>query len=260
VVDDGSTDGTARIVEEYAQHYPFIRLVQREDRGFRHLGAGVVAAFNFGRERLQHSDYRYIAKLDGDLSFGPRYVEIMLGEFERDPKLATVSGKVFRPEPHGLVEEFILDDHTAGQFKLYRREALDQLGGFSQSIAWDAIDVHRCRMLGWSARSFHHPDAQLIHHRLMGSSDRSVYKGRVRLGKANWFMGYHPLYAIAAGVFRMGERPWIVGGLIMIAAYFHAALRGEPQYPDPAFRRYLQGAQLARLRSLPAGWWRRLTS
>jgi poly-beta-1,6-N-acetyl-D-glucosamine synthase len=165
---------------------------------------------------------------------------------------------VFRPERGGLVEEFIRDDHTAGQFKLYRREAYEDIGGFVGVVGWDAIDVHRCRMRGWQARSFDHAEARLIHHRLMGSSDQGVFKGRVRLGKANWHMGYHPLYAIASGLFRMHERPRVLGGLIAIGAYFAAALRGEPRVADAEFRRHLRRWQLDQLRALPQQYWQRL--
>ena len=190
-VDDGSTDDTRKIIESYAANNPWIRIVTRENRGFRQLGSGVVAAFNYGRQNLRTKDYRYIAKLDGDMSFPPRYLEVMLGRLERDPKLAAVSGKVFRPENGGFVEEFMIDEMVAGQFKLYTREAFDDIGGFTQTILWDGIDIHRCRMKGYGTLSFHDPCARLIHHRLMGSSDSSVYKGRVRLGRGIWFMGYH---------------------------------------------------------------------
>jgi glycosyltransferase involved in cell wall biosynthesis len=250
IVDDGSTDETAAIVAEYAAAHPWIRLVKREDRGFRQLGSGVIAAFDFGREQLRTSDWQYISKLDGDMSFPARYAEVMIGTLEREPTLACVSGKVFRPEVDGLVEEFIVDEATAGQFKLYRREPFEQIGGFGQTILWDGIDWHRCRMHGWDTRSFHHPHAPLIHHRLMGSSDRNVYKGRVRLGRGIWFMGYDPMYAFASGVYRMRERPRVTGGLIIIAAYFWAALRREPQLPDPEFRRYLRRWQRKRLLAL----------
>ena len=97
-VDDGSTDATRSIIESYAARHSWIRVIGRENRGFRQLGSGVIAAFNFGREKLQCRDYDYIAKLDGDISFPPKYLEIMLARLESDPGLAAVSGKVFRPE------------------------------------------------------------------------------------------------------------------------------------------------------------------
>jgi len=250
-VDDGSTDDTRKIIESYAIDHSWIRVVSRENRGFRQLGSGVVAAFNFGRDQLLSRDYRYIAKLDGDMSFPPRYLEIMLTRLEEEPGLAAASGKVFRPENGGFVEEYMIDEMVAGQFKLYKRDAFDDIGGFTQTILWDGIDIHRCRLKGYTTQSFHHPEARLIHHRLMGSSDANVYKGRVRLGRGIWFMGYHPLYAIASGLFRMHEKPYVVGGLIIIASYFYAALRRDPKLDDPKFIRDLRKWQLAKLRSLP---------
>jgi len=247
IVDDGSTDRTAQIVDEYAARFPWIRRVLRQDRGFRQLGAGVIAAFDFGRKHIHNTDWQYIAKLDGDMSFGPRYLEIMVGALEQEPKLACVSGKVFRPEGEALVEEFIIDEATAGQFKLYKREPFLEMGGFPQTILWDGIDFHQCRMRGWDTRSFFHEDARLFHHRLMGSSDKNVYWGRVRLGKGIWFMGYHPLYALAVGVFRMHEKPRVIGGLIIFFAYCWAALKQEPRYPDEKFRAYLQKWQMERI-------------
>ena len=251
-VDDGSRDDTRAIIESYAAQHPWIRVISRDDRGFRQLGTGVIVAFDYGRERLANPDYRYIAKLDGDMSFSPRYLEVMIDKLESDPTLAAVSGKVFRPENGGYVEEFIIDEMVAGQFKLYKREAFERIGGFTQTILWDGIDIHRCRMKGYTTLSFHHPDARLIHHRLMGSSDSNVFKGRVRLGRGIWFMGYHPLYAIASGLFRMHEKPYVIGGLIIIGSYFWAAIRREPRFDDQGFVDELQRWQLQQLRQLPS--------
>ena len=146
-----------------------------------------------------------------------------------------------------LVEEYMIDEMVAGQFKLYKRDAFEKIGGFTQTILWDGIDIHRCRMNGFTTLSFHDPEARLIHHRLMGSSDTSVYKGRVRLGRGIWFMGYHPLYAIASGIFRMHERPYLIGGFIIIASYFFAAIRREPQFDDREFIRELRNWQMSKL-------------
>lgn len=259
-VDDGSSDDTRTIIESYASRHPWIRVVANSDRGFRQLGSGVIAAFNAGLARLEKKDYQYVAKLDGDMSFPPRYLELMLQRLESEPTLAAVSGKVFRPEKGRLVEEYIIDEMVAGQFKLYKRSAFEAIGGFSTSILWDGIDIHRCRMLGYETRSFDDPRARLVHHRLMGSSDTNVIKGRLRLGRGIWFMGYHPMYAIASGLFRTHERPYFIGGLTMIAGYLLAAVRREPRFDDPEFIRDLQRWQLNRLWGLPKMLFGRVTN
>jgi biofilm PGA synthesis N-glycosyltransferase PgaC len=248
LVDDGSKDSTPDIIREYAAKYPFIRLVERGDRGFRKLGGGVVAAFNFGMQHITHTEYRYIAKLDGDMSFGPLYLARMFAQFDADPKLAAVSGKVYRHEDGRYIEETHIEEQVAGQFKLYRREAFEDIGGFVEHLSWDGIDIHTAWMKGWTTQSFYDNHAWLWHHRIMGSSDKHIYEGRLRWGRGNWYMGYHPLYAIATGINRMREKPYIIGGLLMIYSYFLSALRGLPRYENPEFRSYLRRWQMQRLK------------
>lgn len=253
LVDDGSKDSTPDIIREYAQKYDFIRLIEHNDRGFRKLGGGVIAAFNYGKSRIQHTEWAYIAKLDGDMSFGPHYIERMLDKLAEDPKLACVSGKIFREENGAFIEESQIDEQVAGQFKLYRRTAFEAIGGFVEHLGWDGIDIHTCWMLGWKTLSFYDKSAWLWHHRIMGSSDKHIYKGRIRWGTGNWYMGYHPLYAIATGIYRMREKPYIIGGLLMIYGYFSSAINNMPRYENPEFRRYLQNWQLRRLKNLFTG-------
>ncbi len=250
IVDDGSTDNTAAIVQQYADKYPFIRLVTRPDRGFRKLGGGVIAAFKYGLTQIEAPSFDFIAKLDGDMSFGPKYLATMFESLSADTRLAAVSGKTFRPEDGGLVEESIIDEQVAGQFKLYRWSAYCEIGGFVEEVMWDGIDVHLARMKGWRTMSFDDPEARLIHHRLMGSSDKNVLRGRLRWGRGIYFMGYHPLYALASGIFRMREKPMIIGGLLIIAGYVKAALQRIPRYEYPGFRDYLQRWQLNKLRTM----------
>jgi biofilm PGA synthesis N-glycosyltransferase PgaC len=249
IVDDGSTDDTAAIVQRYADKHPFIHLVTIKDRGFRKLGGGVVAAFKFGLAQIKAPHHEYVAKLDGDMSFGPQYLEIMFKAFEANPKLAAVSGKVFRPENGSFIEEMMIDEHVAGQFKLYRWSAFCDIGGFVEEVLWDGIDVHTARMKGWHTESFDDPHARLIHHRLMGSSDKNVYRGRLRLGRGIYFMGYHPLYALASSLFRMREKPFLIGGILIMVGFIKAYFQKVPQYENPEFRTYLQNWQLNKLKA-----------
>ena len=246
VVDDGSTDATPQILADASARIPWLRVVKRADRGFRKVGGGVIDAFYDGLASVD-VDYDFVAKMDVDLEFSARYLEQILGHFARDPKLAAASGKVFRPEGSGLVEEFMIDEMVAGQFKLYRRDAFERIGGFVREVMWDGIDFHRARMEGYRTASLPDPELRITHLRLMGSSDRSVYRGRLRWGKGQWFMGSSFPYIAASGVFRMREKPYLIGGLLIIAGYLSAALRREPRYGDTAFRADLRRWQWSRL-------------
>jgi cellulose synthase/poly-beta-1,6-N-acetylglucosamine synthase-like glycosyltransferase len=252
VVDDGSRDRTPEILRAAQKEIPWLRVVRRDDRGFRKLGGGVIDAFYAGLESVD-VDYDFVAKMDVDLEFGPSYLKTILSHFARDPKLAAASGKVFRREGDQLVEEFMIDDMVAGQFKLYRRDAFEQIGGFVRELMWDGIDFHRARMFGWRTASLPDPELRLIHLRLMGSSDQNIWRGRLRWGRGQWFMGSSFPYICASGVFRMREEPRVIGGLLIIAGYLGAALRRQPRYGDRAFRRELRRWQWARLRALLRG-------
>jgi glycosyltransferase involved in cell wall biosynthesis len=246
VVDDGSSDSTPQILEAAQRRIPWLRVVRREDRGYRKLGGGVIDTFYAGVDTVDIS-YEFIAKMDVDLEFSPRYLEKILEYLQRDPDLAAASGKVFRREGSGLVEEFMIDEMVAGQFKLYRHEAFERIGGFVREVMWDGIDFHRARMAGYRTASLHDPELRIIHLRLMGSSDRSIYRGRLRWGRGQWFMGSSLPYVIASGVLRMRERPYLIGGLFIIGGYLGAALSRSPRFDDREFRRNLRRWQYRRL-------------
>ena len=85
MVDDGSRDRTPEILERATAEIPFLRVVRRPDRGFRKLGGGVIDAFYEGLASVD-IPYDFVAKMDVDLEFSPRYLERILEYFERDPQ------------------------------------------------------------------------------------------------------------------------------------------------------------------------------
>ena len=247
IVDDGSTDGTGAIAQRAAEQHPWIEVVHRADRGIRAVGPGVVEAFYDGYARLEGFDYDYICKMDGDVSFRQTYFERLLGLFEADPQLGSASGKCYCPHGGQLVEERIHDEMVMGGMKFYRRECFDQIGGLVREVMWDGIDFHRARMCGWRTMSVRDPELRVIHYRQMGSSQRSIIHGRLRWGFGQYFMGTHPLFILASGLYRMRERPFVIGGLCIILGYLSAWWRRAPRYEDPEFRRELHKWQLRRL-------------
>jgi glycosyltransferase involved in cell wall biosynthesis len=247
VVDDGSTDQTPRILEEYGARLPYLRVVRREDRGTRAVGPGVIEAFYAGLESVDLDDFEYLCKLDLDLELPPRYFQTLVERMEADPRLGTCSGKPYFPHPQtgALVSEACGDETSVGMTKFYRTECFRQIGGFVRQVMWDGIDNHRCRMLGWKARSWDEPAVRFVHLRPMGSSQQSLWTGRKRHGFGQYFMGTGPVYMLASALFRAARPPLVVGGLGMLAGYFGAMIRGAARYEDPQFRRFLRRYQRA---------------
>lgn len=245
IVDDGSTDRTPEILDEYARRFPYIHVVRRENRGHRSVGPGVIEAFYAGLDAVDAAQFDYLCKLDLDLDLPPRYFEILLDRMEGNPRLGTCSGKPYFVDPKTgrLRSERCGDEMSVGMTKLYRRKCFQEVGGFVREVMWDGIDCHRCRMLGWTACSWDDPELQFIHLRPMGSSQQTILTGRMRHGFGQHFMGTGLIYMSASALFRMSMRPWIVGGLAMWWGYFRSLLRRNRRYPDLEFRRFLRRYQ-----------------
>ena len=182
VVDDGSTDETPAILEEYARRLPYLRVVRRTDRGGRQVGPGVIEAFYAGLETVRLEDFDYVCKLDMDLDLPVRYFELLMQRMESDPRIGTTSGKPWflHPQSGVLVPEVCGDEMSVGMTKFYRVACFKEIGGFVRQVMWDGIDCHRARMLGWIAESFDHEPVRFVHLRPQGTSHKGVWTGRLR--------------------------------------------------------------------------------
>ncbi len=243
IVDDGSTDDTPGILKEYSSRHDWIRIVTRGDRGRRAVGPGVIEAFYAGYEAVNPDDYDYLCKLDLDLRLPPRYFENLMLRMADNPKVATCSGKAYIESSQGLVYERHGDDTSLGMTKFYRVNCFKAIGGFVREVMWDGIDCHRCRMHGWIACSWDEPDLRFIHLRPMGSSQQSIYTGRMRHGYGQYFMGTDFLYMAASALYRVNEKPYVLGSLAMLWGWVRSALQGKPRYEDAEFRRFLRRYQ-----------------
>ena len=247
IVDDGSKDETPAILAEYAKRVPWIRIVRREDRGKRAVGPGVIDAFYAGLDTVKLEEFEFLCKFDLDLDIPPRYFEILIDRMAKEPRLGTCSGKPYFPDSQtgALVSEKCGDEMSVGMTKFYRSTCFRDIGGFVREVMWDGIDCHRCRMQGWIACSWDEPEIRFIHLRPMGSSQQSIWVGRMRHGFGQYFMGTGLVYMTASSVFRMAHPPFVLGGLAMWWGYVRSALQRKPRYGDAAFRSFLRRYQWA---------------
>ncbi|MFD5662437.1 polysaccharide deacetylase family protein [Streptomyces hirsutus] len=156
VIDDGSSDGTARIVE--AMGLPNVRVI-------RQLNAGKPAALNRG---LANARYDIVVMMDGDTVFEPSTVRELVQPFG-DPKVGAVAGNAKVGNKDSLIGAwqhieyvmgFNLDRRMydilgcmptiPGAVGAFRRSALVPIGGMSDDTLAEDTDVtmalHRA---GW---------------------------------------------------------------------------------------------------------------
>lgn len=243
IVDDGSSDATPRILAEYAARHDWIRIVTRADRGRRAVGPGVIEAFYAGYNSVRVDEFDYLCKLDLDLRLPPRYFELLMARMAARPRIATCSGKAYVEKDGALVNERHGDETSLGMTKFYRVAAFKDIGGFVPQVMWDGIDCHRCRMKGWIACSWDDPELRFVHLRPEGSSQQSVYTGRMRHGYGQYFMGTGLLFMAASAVSRLDEPPYVLGSLAMLWGWLRSALQRKPRYDDLEFRRFLRRYQ-----------------
>jgi GT2 family glycosyltransferase len=151
VVDDGSTDSSAAIAQEYE-----VRVIRTDNRG-------LASARNTA---LAEAEGEIVAYLDDDASPDSDWLRYLAATFE-DPGLGGVGGPNIPPEGEGLVAECVAHspggpqhvlisdteaEHIPGCNMAFRREALRSVGGFDPQFHVAGDDVDICWQLqehGW---------------------------------------------------------------------------------------------------------------
>lgn len=251
IVNDGSTDNTGAIIDEYAARYPWIRTVHRQNRGFRQPGGGVVETFNEGYQSLRSNDWAFMVKFDGDLTFDPDYFERCFLYFAQEPQLGVAGGTICYVVNGVKKFERAPEFHVRGATKIYRRGCWEAIGGFWPAPGWDTMDEVKANSLGWSTRSFE--DLHLIHHRPTGEAD-GLWRGLVKYGRANYICGYHPLFMLGKCLRRLGLKPPLLGSFALMYGYVTGYLKRIPQVDDPVAIAYLRRQQLNRLTGRTSIW------
>jgi len=248
IVDDGSTDGTDNIVRKYSASCPWIELVQMPERRERHFG-GKAVAVNTGRQRVAELEYDVIGNLDADVSFEPSYFEFLMSRFSENSKLG-VAGTSFREGNLSYNYEFVGIEHVSGMCQMFRRECFEEIGGYRaiKSGGIDVIAVLSARAKGWETRTF--VEKQFMHHRSQGSALHAGFRERLHIGRKDYMIGNHPLWEIFRSVYQMKYKPYVIGGILILASYMWNWVRGVKRTIPEDLMALRRSEQLSRLRMI----------
>jgi biofilm PGA synthesis N-glycosyltransferase PgaC len=249
IVNDGSTDGTEGIVRKYATNYPWVELVNMPERRERSF-AGKAFAVSTGQATLGDLEYEVIGNLDADVSFEPDYFAFLMERFAENPKLG-VAGTAFQEEGNlNYNYEFVGIEHVSGMCQMFRRECFEAIGGYPaiKSGGIDLIAVLSARAKGWETRTF--LERTFVHHRSQGGALHSGLRERLHMGRKDYLLGNHPVWEIFRSCYQMLHKPYFVGGLLVLAAYFWNALRGVERSIPKELMVLRRSDQLKRLKSV----------
>ncbi|MGV8083345.1 MAG: glycosyltransferase [Coriobacteriia bacterium] len=262
VVDDGSTDRTVEILDEFVRANPWISVECLGELGGSNRCSRVMRAFLHGYSALG-SNYDYVVKVDGDVTFPPDHFERLFECFEEDPELGIASGTYTEPAGNGWIVHTIPEGYALGAVRMYRAECLaavveavspmvsspacDTANGkpsHGPTLSWDSIDHLYAEEAGWQTRCFH--DLVVVHHRTEGARTH-VLKGLFEQGVVSYAMGYLPLFALARSMRKMLEYPVVVGALALNTGYLWGALHASTTRADERTRRLVRERQKRRL-------------
>jgi len=243
IVDDGSIDGTGEILDLRTAQTSWIKVIHRENRGFRAAGGGVMEAFYAGYSVLNDENWDFIVKLDGDLSFAPDYFEQCFKIFEAEQKLGIGGGTICQLEEGQLKVDSVGDPlfHVRGATKIYRRACWEQINPLVKASGWDTIDEVKANLHGWTTRTF--AELKLVQHKPTGGAD-GFWRDRFKNGRANYITGYHPIFMLAKCVKRALRKPFLLESLALLAGFCTGYLKGIPQVGDVEAVHYLRQQQI----------------
>ncbi len=249
IVNDGSTDNTATIVEKYSKKNPFIHLINLSQNRERHF-AGKVNAIEKGFEFILKSkiEYDYFGNLDADVSFGVDYYETMITRMNKNQTIGIAGGKVHDLENGTFKPQLnISDKSVAGPIQFFRRKTYEEIGGYlpSKMGLVDAIAEVTARMKGWNTVTYN--DISVYHYRLTGSAKQSVYQIALKNGKKEFLFGYHPLFHLARSIQLILASPVFIGSILRTYSFFHCYFDGTSRIVSNEFVQYLRKEELRKL-------------
>jgi len=248
IVDDGSTDRTAQIVEGYASRYQWIelfRMPERIDRSF----AGKVHAFNAGLERVRSLEFDVIGNLDADLSFDPEYLRFLIGKFAEDRRLGVAGTPFTEDDGYDTARDsFEGENHVAGGCQLFRRQCFEEVGGYipNRGGGIDWIAVTTARMKGWKTRSF--PEKRFHHYRSLGTAGKSNWAASFSYGEKDYYLGGSPVWQLFRVAYRATKQP--IEGFALLSGYCWAAIRRIERPVSRELLRFHRREQMKRLRAI----------
>ena len=222
-VDDGSTDGSDRVLRDLAAERPFLKVV------FFRQNYGQSAAFDAG---FRHAGGRFVVTMDADGQNDPRDIPLMVQKIDlegydfaagrRDGRL---DGFLLRRLPSVIANAIIrrvtgtrLRD-LGCSLKAYRRELTDELRLYGEMHRFIGVLVE-----GLGAKTVEVP----VRHRRR-TAGRSKY-GLTRVFKVLldlltvWFMqGYHtkPIYVFGGAGLGLGVASVAVSGVVLYQKLAH---------------------------------------
>ena len=239
VVDDGSTDGTANILEGLKSKNDGFYVITNPDLGYD-IGRVVKnwnSAITFARKlNLEKTDYHMIST--DDTHYEESYAEKIMNKMDADNKIAISSGN--------YDSNSYATPHGAGRF--VRSSFFEEfLGLYPEKMGYESVILQMSLHHGF--KNLVNNDARFSHTRQLGANHHFY-----EFGASMRTLGYHPLFVLGrfAQCFLTGQPIGRMGAVHMLYYYlsYKPKQDGYDSMYDPEIRKAIRIRQRRRIKQI----------
>lgn len=150
IVDDGSTDRTLAIAEEYAVRYPSIITAVHKINGGKHTAVNLA---------LEHSTSDLFGCLDADSFVAPHTLKAIVSYFDRDKTIMAVTPCIHIRHPKSFVQRMQAIEYlmgvfvrkafgsldaiqvTPGPFSIFKKEVFQKIGNYHKAHNTEDFEI-----------------------------------------------------------------------------------------------------------------------
>jgi len=183
IVDDGSTDATEAILNDYSKQSDTVKILTKPDRGYdiRRVPSNINMACSYVTKAGLRTDCFMIS--GDDCVYPPTYADMVLTRMYANRRVVVASGS---PSAGGNLTR---EHSPSGSGRFVDSQFWDKVEGYPSKAGWETWLLYKANQMGLETRLY--DDLHFEHSRPRGSQHQFTYWGAAMGG-----LGYHPLYAI----------------------------------------------------------------
>ncbi len=229
IVDDGSTDDTAHILENLKASYSWIQSIRLPPRPRDitfHYSYVCKQGFDYALDycRENNLEFEYIGLLDADTVLEENYFGKLLKEFEKDNSLGIASGGVYYDTGGKLSREMTDKNLPRGTGRLWKKECFVETGGYQVEPSPDSISNIKALLRGWKLMQY--ADIVQIQKRKTSAAN-GLWHGYVKNGWMAYYLGKNPIVALLNVFTLLSEISLLYRSCILLGVSWFGHQKGE---------------------------------